>query len=106
MTPTEHGEIWWARLRKRRPVVIVGRDDTRGRRRRATVAQVTTTIRGIPTEVALDVDDGLPRACVASCDELATLDKTRLVERIGRLSDVRLDELDDALAFALQLERR
>lgn len=101
---TEHGEIWWANLRKRRPVVVVGRDDLRGRRSRATVARVTTTIRGLASEVNLDVDDGVARACVVNCDELMTIDKGRLVQRIGRLSETKLDELRDALAFALQLD--
>ena len=100
---TEHGEIWWADVDKRRPVVVVSRDDARGARALATVAAVTRTARGLHSEVALDERDGLPRACVANCDELNTILKTRLVRRVGRLSEVKIIELHEALAFALQL---
>lgn len=100
-SPTSHGDIWWAELDKRRPVVIASRDDARGVRQRTTVAAVTTTIRGIPTEVELDERDGLKARSAVNCDELVTVHKSRLVRRIGRLSEQRLSELHRALAFAL-----
>lgn len=100
---TEHGEIWEAALDKTRPVVIVSRDDVRGRRDSATVAAVTSTIRGIPTEVSLDHRDGLPQVCVVNCDDLSTIPKARLARRIGRLSEAKIESVDDALRFALQL---
>jgi mRNA interferase MazF len=101
---TEHGEIWWAVTDKRRPVLVVSRDDARGARTRSTVATITRTARGLSSEVELDERDGLPRPCVANCDVLTTIAKTRLIRRVGRLSGVKLLELDDALRFALQLE--
>lgn len=101
---TEHGEIWWAAADKRRPVLVVSRDDTRGARTQTTVASITRTARGLSSEVELDQRDGLPQQCVANCDELTTIAKARLVRRVGRLSGVKLIELDDALRFALQLE--
>lgn len=101
---TEHGEIWWAAADKRRPVVVVSRDDTRGARTQTTVASITRTARGVASEVELDERDGLPQPCVANCDELTTIAKVRLIRRVGRLSDVKLLELDEALRFALQLE--
>lgn len=103
-TPTEHGDIWWANLRKRRPVVVVSRDDVRGARLRTTVAFVTTTIRGLASEVELDERDGLHRRCVANCDDIVTISKAALSRRVGRLSEHKLVELDDALRFALQLD--
>ena len=57
--PTEHGEIWEARVNKLCPVAIVSRDDVGGRRDEATVASITTTIRGLQTEVFVDHRDGL-----------------------------------------------
>ena len=93
---TEHGELWWAHFDKRRPVVVVGRDDVRGARARTTVAPVTRTARGLPSEVELDQRDGLPLACVASCDELGTIPKSKLIRRIGRLSEAKLLELAEA----------
>jgi mRNA interferase MazF len=101
---TEHGEIWWAAADKRRPVLIVSRDDPRGARTLATVAAITRTSRGLSSELELDERDGLPRACVATCDDLTTIAKARLIRRVGRLSQVKLMELDEALKFALQLD--
>src|SRR5258705_5110008 len=101
---TEHGEIWLAYVDKRRPVVVVGRDDVQGARERTTVAPVTPTARGIASDVDLDQRDGLPLACVASCDELGTIPKSKLIRRIGRLSEAKLLELSEALRFLLQLD--
>jgi mRNA interferase MazF len=100
---TEHGELWEARLDKTRPVVIVSRDDPQGRRAKATVASVTSHLRDIPTSVLVDHRDGLARASTINCDELQTIPKAALVRRIGRLSATKLEALDHALRFALQL---
>jgi len=101
--PTEHGDIWRGVLDKARPVIVISRDDTRGMRARATVAAVTSKIRGIHTEVPLDHSDGLDRACAINADELWTIDKSRLEHRVGRLRPEKLEALHEALRFALQL---
>lgn len=62
------------------------------------VAPVTTTVREIPTEVPLGVDEGLPLPCAASFDNLRPLRRSLLVERVGRLSAARRRELCRALA--------
>lgn len=100
---TAHGEVWEARLDKLRPVAVVSRDDTQGRRAKTTVAAITTAIRDIPTHVPLDERDGLRQLCAINCDEIQTIPKTALVRRIGRLSTAKIDALNDALQFALQL---
>jgi mRNA interferase MazF len=100
---TEHGEIWVAALDKHRPVVIVSRDDVHGRRDQATVAPITRTVHDVPSEVPLDHRDGLAEFSVVNCDALQTLYKRQLERRIGRLSEGKLEALDDALRFALQL---
>ena len=84
-------------------MVIASRNDVNGVRSRTTVAVVTTTVRGIPTEVTLDQRDGFESACAVNCDELVTIEKSRLERRRGALSTARLAEFDDALRFALQL---
>ncbi len=89
---TAHGEIWWADADKRRPVVIASRDDTKGVRQRTTVATITTTIRRIPSEVEVGEREGLKKLSAVNCDELVTIDKGRLVRRLGRLSGLRLRE--------------
>ncbi len=101
--PTEHGEIWEAVADKRRPVAVVSRDDVAGRRATTTVAAITSSIRGLPTEVVLDHRDGFPQVCAINCDDLKTIQKASLERRLGRLSETKIDSLDDALRFALQL---
>lgn len=104
--PTEHGEIWWTNLDKKRPAVVVSRDDAKGARQRTTLATITSTVRGIPSEVKLDETDGLATRSAINCDELVTVPKTLLISRIGRLSSSRMEELHRALAFALALPSR
>ena len=84
-------------------MVIVSRDDVRGRRMKTTVAAVTTAIRDLQTYVLLDHRDGLPGLSAVNCDELQTIPKVQLTRRLGRLSAEKIDALDDALRFALQL---
>ena len=102
------GEVWWARLPApagRRPVVLVSREAAYSPvRTRAIVVEVTRTIRDIPSEVVLAKRDGLPARCVANADNVVTIPKAWLDERIATLSPARVKELDRALRFALGLE--
>ena len=98
------GEIWWARVDKRRPVVLVSRDEAYGVRAMVIVAPATTTMRGYAVEVKVGRREGLPRECVVNCDWLVTLPKADLVGRAGALSGTKMKQLDDALKFALGLE--
>jgi mRNA interferase MazF len=69
------------------------------------VAPLTTRIRGIPSEVSLEDEDGVPRRCVVNLDTIATIAKASLRERLTALSGERLKAVDDALHFSLGLER-
>lgn len=95
------GEVWLARMDKERPAVVVHRDFAGQVLASVLVAPLTTTIRGIPTEVRLGPADGLDRDCVASLDNLTLLRKTRLVRRVGLLSRARMKEVCDAVDVAL-----
>jgi len=64
------------------------------------VALITTVRRDIPTEVPLDIDDGLPRPCVVNLDNVATTPRTCLIEPIARLGPDRMGEVCRALARA------
>ncbi len=100
------GDVWWARLPVpvgRRPVVLVSRDLAYVARSRVAVIEVTTRVRGIETEVCLGSRDGLPRTCCANADNVLTIDKAWLDERVGALSAEKLRRLDRALALALGL---
>jgi len=62
-------------------------------------------VRCIPVEVALGKDEGLSKACVANLDTIATVPRRALAARIGELAPAKVRELDDALCFALGVER-
>ena len=102
----KRGEVWWANLPEpigKRPVVLLSRDEAYSVRNAATVAEVTTRIRGIPVEVLLGPDDGLPKKCVANLDTIVTIQKELLIERITLLQKDKIDQIDDAIKFALGL---
>lgn len=100
----KRGEVWWARVDKRRPVVLISREEAYDVRSMLLVAPITSTVRGFAVEVKVGRSEGLPRPCVINCDSLATLSKRDLLERAGMLSASKLRQLDDALRFALGLE--
>jgi len=68
-----------------------------------TLVPVTGRVRGIPVEVALGPEDGLPQACVANADNNTTVLKTHLLRRIGRLSPEKLRAVEDAVRLTLSL---
>ncbi len=101
------GEIWWAALPSpagRSPVVLVSRNLAYKVRSKVSVIEVTTRERGLETEVPLGAREGLPRTCWGNADNIATVDKTWLVDRIGALGREKMRRLDRALALALGLE--
>jgi mRNA interferase MazF len=100
----KRGEVWWATVDKRRPVVLLSRQEAYAVRAMVIVAPVTTTIRGFSVEVRVGRKEGLPRAAVVNCDWLVTLPKADLLERAGVLSSAKMAQLDSALKFALGLE--
>jgi mRNA interferase MazF len=98
------GEVWWARVDKRRPVVLVSRDEAYGVRALVIVAPASTTVRSYAVEVRIGRREGLERSCVVNCDWLLTLPKRDLIEKAGVLGQRKLAQLDDALRFALGLD--
>jgi mRNA interferase MazF len=102
----KRGEVWWVDLPRpagRRPAVLISRDAAYGVRMRVTIAPVTRTIRNIPVEVLLDRADGLPARCVVNVDDVTTIPKELLRERITVLSADKTAQLDAALRYALDL---
>jgi mRNA interferase MazF len=99
--------VWWADLSGgagRRPVLLLSRNEAYSVRGLITVAPITTRVRGIPVEVALGPDDGLPRACVANLDSLTTVPKVWLRERICQLPPAKIEAVAAAVRFALALD--
>jgi mRNA interferase MazF len=98
------GEVWWARLDKRRPVVLLSRQEAYEVRLMVVVAPATTITRGFALEVKLGRSEGLPKSCMVNGDWLVTVPKQDLIERAGALSSAKLRQLDEALRFALGLD--
>lgn len=93
-----------ARLDKARPVLVLTRELVRPHLNTVTVAPVTTTIRGLSTEVPLDAANGLATPSAANCDNLTTIPKTALGEQIGSLLDRQEDALSEAIRAAFNLD--
>lgn len=78
------GELWWGESEdKRRPLLVVTRSEAAPVLGAVVVAPVTRRVRGIPTEVVLGPRDGLPEECVASFDNLYTIRRSFLAERVS-----------------------
>jgi mRNA interferase MazF len=83
--------------------VLLSRDSAYQVRSAVTVAPVTRTIRNIPVEVLLEMSDGLPSRCVANLDDIATIPKTLIRRRIAVLSAEKMQEVEAAIRFGLDL---
>ena len=98
----KRGEVWWADLTpKRRPVLVLTRDPVAGVIDNVTIANITSNVRGLPSEVALDDGDGMPKACVVSLDNIRTIHRRLLDKPLTELSRARMDEVCIALTYAL-----
>ena len=83
--------------------MLLSRDSAYRVRAAVTVAPVTRTIRGIPVEVLLDQSDGTPARCVVNLDDITTLPKSLVKQRITTLSPEKIQKIDEAIRFALDL---
>jgi mRNA interferase MazF len=102
----KRGEIWWAELPApagRRPVVLLSRDEAYAVRELVIVALITSRVRRIATEVALDREDELPRACAANLDTITTIPKATLTQKLTALTPAKLAAVENALRFAVGL---
>jgi mRNA interferase MazF len=94
------GEVWLADLDKVRPLIVLTRDPMGGLLNSVIAAPVTSTIRGVSTEVAVGADDGLRVPSVANLDNLQLVARTRLMRRVGRATPQTMDEICRSLATA------
>jgi mRNA interferase MazF len=94
--------VWWAEPPYgRHPVIVLTRDAAVPVLRDLLVMPVTRTVRGIPTEVALDESDGMPQPCVATADNTGPLAAALLVEPITVLAPERMAQVCRALNVAV-----
>jgi mRNA interferase MazF len=100
----QRGEVWWANLPApvgKRPVLLLSRDKAIQVRESVTVAVMTRTIRHIPVEVPLGIHDGMPKACVINLDNINTIPKALLSQRISILSVPKMRLVEQAIKFSL-----
>lgn len=92
-----------ARLDKIRPVLVLTREVVRPHLNRVTVAPITSTIRGLSTEVPVGPANGLDHASVVSCDNIVTVPASKLGRQLGFLLAEQEPELTAAIHAAFDL---
>ena len=97
------GEIWTYRVKapdKRRPVLVLSRNEVIPLLHTVMVAPITSTIYGAPSEVLVGEDDGLKHASAVNLDHVQTVERSRLMSYLGTLSSAKLRDVCRALAIA------
>jgi mRNA interferase MazF len=100
------GEVRWYTFKrpdKRRPVLILTRDSILEYLGEVTVAPVTSAVRGIPSEVFLSREDGLPHDCAVNCDHIQTVSIAKVGAVIATVSSSKMAQVTRAIRFALDL---
>ena len=100
------GEIRWYKFKppdKKRPILILTRNTVISYLGEVTIAPITTTIRDIPSEVHLSVADGMPKDCVINFDHIQTVSKNKIGSKITLLPKEKLNQVGNAINFALEL---
>ena len=99
----KRGEIRWYTFRepdKRRPVLLLTRNDVIEQLNEILVVPITRTIRGIGTEVILTEGHGMPVSCALNCDHISLAQRNRISRRICDLPEERWPELQNAILTA------
>lgn len=97
-------EICWVRLDKTRPALVLTRAAARGAMTKATIAPITTTIKGLSSEVRVGPDNGLDHDCVVSLDNVLTVPVSTLGRTLGYLRAEQEAQLARAVVLAYDLE--
>ena len=97
------GEIWHYRFKapdKRRPVLILSRQEVIPLLHTVMVAPITSTRRGLPSEVPIGTNEGLQRESAVNLDHVQTVERARLVSFVGSLNASQMRHVCRALAIA------
>lgn len=98
------GEIWLYTFRapdKRRPVVVLSRPGVIPLLQTVIVAPVTSSIRGLPSEVPVGIDEGLKSASAVNLDHVQIVDQSKLEHFVGSLSAAKMKAVCQALMIAV-----
>lgn len=96
--------IHLAKLDKTRPVLVLTRELVRPMMTRVTVAPITSTVRGLSSEVPVGVRNGLDQNCVVSLDNIVTIPVDALGTQVGYLFPDQELELSEAIRLAFDLD--
>jgi mRNA interferase MazF len=96
--------IHLASLDKTRPVLILSREAVRPFLRSISVAPITSTVRGLSTEVSVGRANGLDHDSVVSCDNITTVPRSAIGRLLGYLKPEQEAELARAIAAAYDLD--
>ena len=96
--------IWLARLDKTRPVLVLTREEVRAVRHLVTVAPITSTVRGLRSEVIVGRRNGLDHDSAVNLDSIATVPREMLVRPLGALLEEQEHDLTRAFHEAFDLE--
>ena len=97
------GEIWlftFAPPDKRRPVLVLTRQEVIPLLSTVMVAPITSTVRGAPSEVVIGIDEGLRHESAVNLDHVQTVQKDRLRQFVGTLGRHKMGQVCRALALA------
>ena len=97
-------EICLVRLDKTRPAVVLTRDAARAAMTKVTIAPITSTIKGLSSEVPVGPENGLDQDCVISLDNVLTVPVNSLGRTIGYLRAEQEAQLARAVVLAYDLE--
>ncbi len=86
---------------KKRPALVLTRNSAIAYLSTVTVAPVTSTIRGVPSEVVLNEEDGMKSPCAVNLHNAVTVSQQRLGKRVAQLSPARMNQVCAALLFSL-----
>ena len=101
------GDVWLYTFKapdKRRPVLVLTRQEVIGLLETVTVAPITSTIHGAPSEVVLGPDEGLKHTCAANMDHVQTVSQRQLHRFVGRVGAGKMADVCHALQIALGCE--
>ena len=96
--------IWLARLDRTRPVLVLTREEVRAVRRLVTVAPITSTVRGLRSEIRVGPRNGLDHESAVNLDSITTIPRELLVRPLGALLDDQERDLTRAFLEAFDLE--
>ena len=97
-------EICLVRLDKTRPALVLTREAARGAMTKVTVAPITSTIKGLSSEVLVGPDNGLDHDCAVSLDNVLTVPVDALGRTVGYLGGEQEAQLARAVVLAYDLE--